>query len=60
MEIAIPSDGDGPEFSRLMISLSGKDGLQIGKASESPILYTSMYLVECLYGHKESLAANDI
>jgi hypothetical protein len=60
MEVAIPRDGDGPEFAKVTRRLRDKDGLPIGKANNNPILDTRMYEVEYPDGHKASLAANAI
>ena len=60
MEISIPRDGNGPEFSWVTRSLRYKDGLPIRNASDNPILDTHMYEVEYPYGSKASLAVNDI
>jgi hypothetical protein len=60
MELAIPRDGDGPEFAKVTKRLRDKDGLPIGKAHDNPILDTRMYEVEYQDGHKAALAANAI
>jgi hypothetical protein len=60
MELAIPRDGDGPDFAKVVKRLKDKDGLPIGKANNNPILDTRMYEVEYKDGHKASLAANAI
>lgn len=60
MELALPRDGDGPEFARVTKRLKDKDGLPIGVANEHPILDTRMYEVEYADGHKASLSANAI
>jgi hypothetical protein len=60
MELAIPRDGDGPEFAKVTKRLRDKDGLPIGRANNNPILDTRMYEVEYPDGHKASLAANAI
>jgi hypothetical protein len=60
MELAIPRDGDGPEFAKVTRRLRDKNGLLIGKANSNPILDTRMYEVEYTDGHKASLAANAI
>ena len=43
MELDIPRDSYGPEFSQLTRHLNNKDGLLIGKASDNPILDTLVY-----------------
>jgi hypothetical protein len=60
MELAVPRDGDGPEYAKVTRRLRDKDGLPIGKANKNPILDTRMYEVEYPDGHKASLAANAI
>ena len=60
MELAIPRDGEGPEFATVTKRLRDKDGLPIGKSNNNPILDTRMYEVEYKDGHKASLAANAI
>ena len=60
MELAVPRDGDGPEFAKVTRRLRDKDGLPIGRANNNPILDTRMYEVEYPDGHKASLAANTI
>jgi hypothetical protein len=40
MELAIPRDGDGPDFAKVVRRLKDKDGLPIGKADNNPILDT--------------------
>ena len=60
MELAIPRDGEGPEYARVTKRLRDKDGLPIGTANSNPILDTRMYEVEYPDGYKASLAANAI
>ena len=60
MEIALPRDGDGPEFARVTKRLRDANGLPIGTANDNPILDTRLYEIEYLDGHKSSLAANTI
>ena len=60
MELALPRDGEGPEFARVTKRLRDKDGLPIGTADDNPIIDTRLYEVEYLDGHKASLAANAI
>jgi hypothetical protein len=60
MELAVPRDGEGPEFARVTKRLRDKNGLPIGVANTNPILDTRMYEVEYPDGHKASLAANAI
>jgi hypothetical protein len=58
MKLAIPKDGDGPEFAGVARRLRDKDGLSIGTANDSPMLDTRMYVVEFPDGHNASLVAN--
>ena len=60
MEIALPRDGEGPEFARVTKRLRDADGIPIGTAHDNPILDSRVYEVEYLDGHKASLAANTI
>ena len=60
MELAVPRDGDGPDFARVTKRLRDANGLPIGLANDNPILDTRMYEVEYLDGHKASLTANAI
>jgi hypothetical protein len=60
MELAIPRDGDGPEFAKVTKRLRDHNGLPIGKANNNPLLDTRIYEVEYPDGHKASLAANAI
>jgi hypothetical protein len=60
MELAIPRDGDGPEFARVTKRLRDKDGLPIDRAHNNLILDTRICQVEYPDGHKASLAANAI
>ena len=45
MELAIPRDGDGPDFSKVTKRLRDKDGLTIGRFHNNTILYTRLYEV---------------
>ena len=60
MELALPRDGDGPEFARVTKRLRDNNGLPIGTANENPILDSRMYEVEYADGHKIAMAANAI
>ena len=60
MELAIPKDGDGPEFSRVTKRIRDANGLPIGCSHDNPLLYTRVYEVEYSDGHKASLAENAI
>jgi hypothetical protein len=52
MEMAIPRDGEGPEFARVTKRLRDKNGLPIGTANDNPILDNQMYEVEYPDGYK--------
>ena len=58
--MAIPSDGDGLEFTKVKNCLRDKDGLPIDRVQNNPILDTIMYEVEYKYGQKDSLLSNAI
>jgi hypothetical protein len=42
MELALPRDGEGPEFSRVTKRLRDKDGLPIGTDNDNPIIDTRL------------------
>ena len=60
MEVALPRDGEGPEFARVTKRLRDANGIPIGTANDNPILDTRIYEVEYIDGYKASLAANTI
>ena len=60
MEIALPRDGDGPEYAKVTKRLRDANGIPIGTANDNPILDTRLYEVEYLDGHRASLTANTI
>ena len=60
MEIALPRDGEGPEFAKVTKRLRDANGIPIGTANDNPILDTRLYEVEYADGYKASLAANAI
>jgi hypothetical protein len=59
-ELAIPRDGDEPEYARVTKHLRDKDGLPIGASNGNPILDMRLNEVEYIEGHKASLAADAI
>ena len=59
-EIALPRDGDGPEFARVTKRIRDNNGMPVGVANVNPYLDTRIYEVEFIDGHKASLAANTI
>ena len=58
MVLAIPRDGDRPDFSKVTKHLRYKDGLPIGRAHNNIILYTIMPYYKDR--NKCSLASNSI
>ena len=60
MKLALPRDGDGPEFAKVNKRLRDANGIPIGRAHDNPIMDSRVYEVEYLDGHKASLAANTI
>ena len=60
MELAIPSDGDRPDFTKATKNLRDRDGLTIGRDRNNQILDTRMYEVEYKDRHKALLANNVI
>ena len=60
MEVALPQDGEGPEFACVTKRLRDANGIPIGTANDNPIMDTQLYEVKYADGHKTSLAANVI
>ena len=60
IELAIPIDGDRPDFSKVTKCLRDKDELPIDRSHNNPILYTIMYAVEYKDGQKYFIVANEI
>ena len=60
MGVALTRDTEGPDFACFTKRLKDANGLPIGTANENPILYTRVYEVEYVDGHKASLTANAI
>ena len=60
MELALPRDGEGPEFARVTKRLRDANGLPIGTANDNPILDSRVYEVEYLDGRKTAQSANAI
>ena len=60
MELSLPRDDEGPEFSRVTKSLRDNEGILIGIANDNPLLDSRIYEVEYNNGHKTSLSANSI
>ena len=60
MDITLPTDGDGTYFSKETKCLQYENGIPIGRSHDNTMLYTRVYEVEYLDGHKASLAVNTI
>ena len=60
VEIAMPRDGDGPSYGRVIKRLRDANGIPIGTANDNPILDSRVYEVEYQDGYKAALAANAI
>ena len=46
IEVALPRDGDGPEFAKVTKRLRDANGIPIGTANDNPLLDTRIYKVE--------------
>ena len=53
MELAMPRESDGPEYSRVTKIIKDAKGLPIGTANDNPILDTCIYEVEYFDGYKQ-------
>ena len=60
MDLALPINGDHPEFAKVTKRLKDSNGLTIGTANQNPILDTRMYKVEYQDGHRAYMTANSI
>ena len=60
MEIALPTDGEGPKRAKVKTYLWDENGIRISRQHDNPILDTRVCEVEYLDGHKAALAANTI
>ena len=60
MEIALPRDSDGPEYTKVTKRLRDANGIPIGTTNNNPILDTRLYQVESLDDHQASLTTNTI
>ena len=60
MEIALPREREGPEFSKVTKRLQDANGITIGSKHDNHMLDIRVYDVGYLYGHKASLSANTI
>lgn len=60
MELALPRDGEGPEFARVKKRARDENGNPIGRASTNLLRDTRVFEVEYLDGHTASMTANAI
>jgi hypothetical protein len=60
MELALPRDGEGPEFARLKKRLRDEDGIPVGQANNNPVFDTRVFDVEYHDGHTTTMSANAI
>jgi hypothetical protein len=60
MELALPRDGEGPEFARVKKRLRDKNGKPVGRASNNLITDTRVFEVEYFDGHTTTMSANTI
>ena len=60
MEIVLPRDGEGPEFSKVTKFMRYENSIPIVRHHDNPILDTTVYEVEYLDGHNASLSENTI
>ena len=44
--LALPRNGEGPEYARVTKRLRDKEGMPVGTANDNPILDTRVYEVE--------------
>ena len=60
MEVALPRDTERPDFACFTKGLKDANDLSIVTANKNLILYTIVYEVKYVDGHKSSLTANVI
>jgi hypothetical protein len=60
MELALPREGEGPEFARVTKRLRDDDGNSVGRANNNSINDTRIFEVEYLDGHTTTMSANTI
>jgi hypothetical protein len=60
MELALPRDGESPEFARVTKRPRDEDGNPVGRASDNLITDTRVFEVEYLDGHTTTMSANTI
>jgi hypothetical protein len=56
MELALPRDGEGPEFARVK-KLRDADGMPVGRANNNPMLHFRVFEVEYHDGHTTTMSA---
>jgi hypothetical protein len=59
-ELALPRDGQGPEFARVKKRLRDESGNPVGRASNSLITDTRVFEVEYLDGYTTAMLPNTI
>ena len=59
MEIRLPIDGEGTDFTKVTKCLRDGNGISIGSSHENSMLDTRFYEVEYLDGHEASLVVNN-
>jgi hypothetical protein len=60
MELALPRDGEGPEFARVTKRLRDDEGKPVGRASNNLVTDTRVFEVEYSDGHTTTMSANKI
>ena len=60
MEIALPRDSNGPEFTKVTKRLHNKEGLPIRTANDNPILNSCLCEVKYADSYKVALTANSL
>ena len=60
MELALPRDGEGPEFARVSKRLRDENGIPIGRANDNLMLDTRVFEVEYSDGYISTMSANAI
>jgi hypothetical protein len=60
MELALPMDGEGPEFARVKKRLRDENGNPVSRASNNLITDTRVFEVEYFDGHTTTISRNTI
>jgi hypothetical protein len=60
VELALPRDGERPEFARVTKRLRDEDGKPVGRASNNLVSDTRVFEVEYFDGHTTTMSANKI